>query len=1094
MKTTIKFVGKYKVPGVDNYATINDCYNYIKDKRLLGLDIETTRKFQKEKEKKGQVYRGGLDPYLSNVVMLQIGDLNEIYVIDVRDYTKKELEPITTFINWNSTCTFVGVNLKFEGKHLRHNYGIRLNKVWDCMIVEMCLYNGLQRSYSLAGMAFAYLDIKKVEDISLFESEKESTMNDEFIRENEYLLTPFEIANNEQINKMTRMEFVTIGTKKFNATQILYGADDILYPILIMERQLLGRKISNGEVYLPHRLFRLENKFTQVIADMELNGVPFNPEVWLKIAEEQEGVYNERLGILNKYIEQFYPKFVEAENLFNLHRRCMVEWSSSKQVIELFRYLDICPKEFSKSTKKMDWTVGAVALLKTLDNKYKDSYMEQNWQGFEVDESGNFIEDNQRLILAYLLFKRAEQNITTFGREWLKYVHPITKRVHTNFRQILNSGRMASSSPNVQQIPGGVYREAFAVNNEKHSLVFADFSNQEVRTVACLAEEEVMIDFFVNGHPVYGDDMHTYTANNMNKAHDPSAEDFPNAKDKENFTPFHKKKRGEAKVISFGLLYGKEAKGFAEDFGLTPDEAQVFIDNYFSAYPKLKEAMDKWAKHTFKNEYIQIDTLVDRRWFNEDFKVMEETNEEIREFYPEEYFERGKMNSAEKALIKEQLNQEYPEIKQLWRKYFGIRGSIQRKSTNYRIQGCIPASSNVLTDKGWVTIGEFDNGIVWTGENWAPATKVSRGLAPIIKLTLSNGYEYICDNRHKLLVKSDNQLDTEFCHIDNILGKSVIFDTKISKWGVENGSEEDWYWFGRLIGDGWVTKSGAWGIVFNRDEFADKDRFCNWLDTKNLITKTSNKNYKGYSVNFKLKGKKSNPEDANVVEVRLTSKDSHKLLNAWSICIGFSGNKHLPRLVFNLDYNRRLAIFKGWYDADGRKYSSRGGVVINGKRYNRLSCSNTKLQQDFLKLIQTLGMTGRIDTQKTSTDIYIHTEPLDYIVDKIEYLGYEEETFTLTVQDHLHRFSNEGLISKNTSSSETKSALILMREELIKKGVEDVWVIVAVHDEIGLEVINPEREDFAVEFIERNMMNGANLFLNPPIMKAEAVIGKYWVH
>ena len=83
MKTRINFVAKYKVAGVDNYSTIEDCYNYIKDKRLLGLDIETTRKFQKQKEKKGQVYRGGLDPYLSNILMLQIGDLNQIYVIDV---------------------------------------------------------------------------------------------------------------------------------------------------------------------------------------------------------------------------------------------------------------------------------------------------------------------------------------------------------------------------------------------------------------------------------------------------------------------------------------------------------------------------------------------------------------------------------------------------------------------------------------------------------------------------------------------------------------------------------------------------------------------------------------------------------------------------------------------------------------------------------------------------------------------------------------------------------------------------------------------------------------------------------------------------
>jgi DNA polymerase I-like protein with 3'-5' exonuclease and polymerase domains len=686
MKTKTYFIGKYKVDGVEDYATIDECYQFIKNKRLLGLDIETTRKFQKRKESKSDVYKGGLDPYLSNVVMLQIGNLEKIYVIDVRDYTQWELSPILDFINWNKECTFIGVNLKFEGKHLRHKYGLRLKKVWDCMIAEMCLYNGIQRSFSLAGMAYEYLDVKKVEDINLFERERESTLNDDFIEENEHLLTPFEIANSEQIDKSTRMQFVTIGTKKFTAKQILYGSDDILYPILIMERQLLGRKLSNGEVYMPQKLFRMENSFTQCIADMELNGMPFSKEVWLGIANEQKTHFDIRLAELNSYIEYFYPKFVEPANLFGYEQRCMIQWSSSTQVVELFRYLEICPKEFSKQTKKQDWTVGATALLKTLKNEFKTNYQEQTWIGFEKDENGNFIEDHQRLILAYLLFKRSEQNITTFGKEWLKYVHPITHRVHTNFRQILNSGRMASSAPNVQQIPGGVYRDAFKVLDEKNTLIFADFSNQEVRTVACLAEEDVLLDFFINGHPIYGEDNHTYTANNMNKAHNPDAEDFP-ANKTDGFTKFHKKKRDEAKIISFGLLYGKEAKGFAEDFGLTKDEAQVFIDNYFGAYPKLKQAMDKWATHTFKNKYIQIDQVVDRRWFNDDFEEMERVNEQAKEYYPEEYFQRGKMSGEEKASLKEEINEKYPELKNIWRKYFGIRGSLQRKSTNYRIQG-----------------------------------------------------------------------------------------------------------------------------------------------------------------------------------------------------------------------------------------------------------------------------------------------------------------------------------------------------------------------------------------------------------------------
>src|SRR5699024_4566582 len=125
----------------------------------------------------------------------------------------------------------------------------------------------------------------------------------------------------------------------------------------------------------------------------------------------KRGEYEERLAILNKYIESLYPKFVEEPNLFDFERKCKIEWGSSKQVIELFRFLDICPEEYSKQTKRKEFTVGAVALQKIIPNKYKDAYSNQQWLGFE-EVDGSFVENHHRLILAYLLLKRSEQCIT----------------------------------------------------------------------------------------------------------------------------------------------------------------------------------------------------------------------------------------------------------------------------------------------------------------------------------------------------------------------------------------------------------------------------------------------------------------------------------------------------------------------------------------------------------------------------------------------------------------------------------------------------------------------------------------------------------
>ena len=979
-KPTIYFVSNYKVEGINNYATVEDCYNYLKTKTIIGIDIETSAKSPEifKEFRRNKQFRPGLDPYLTKIVMLQLGDFEKIFVVDVRCFSKEELKPLINLLNYNKDLTLIGQNLKFEQKHLKFNYGINFYKVKDIMIQEMCLYNGLTRSYSLAGMAKEYLGVKSVNDFSLFALESKSTLDDEILLNNDYLLTPFEVADEEIIDKGTRMEFVTIYDKPFTEKQILYGSDDILYPLLISERQELGRILPNKEVYKPIKLFDLENKMVLVNADMELNGMPFKQEIWKNIENKKHKEYLERLNILNSYIEQLYSKFVEEPNLFNFHRRCIIEWGSSKQVIELFRYLNICPKEFSKQTKKLDWTVGAVALLKSIPNELKDAYNNQQWIGFDKDESGSYIENHNKLILAYLLMKRSEQAVTTFGLEWLKYVHPVTGRIHSNFRQILNSGRMASNNPNClsldteiltptgwkksnevsvgeeaysfnlsrkeleiqkinqvyhgtgnlieiesntnfnacltdthrnlfvdrkngefkvkptnefmkdahilnasifneginedenfltlllatqadgtyhgnkirfsftkerkinrlkrvldilkidylhnkrsnsdiyefyvsisedyfkgylknkkltykllnlslsnryfiideihnwdglykqkssycslieenidvlqavhtitntrskvrmykdkyfnlditrrnytgtanskltnigednvwcvnvdnsfivcrrggttfitgncQNLPQGVYRDAFAL--DEGSVISSDFGNQEMRTAACISGENVMLEVFTKGHKIYEDDLHMATADAMNKALHPGADYLPKKGD-EKFTNDIKKQRDRAKIVNFGILYGKEAKGFAQDFGMELIDAEEFIKNYFKAYPKLQLLMEEQAKKTFKNNYILINSITDRRWFSNLFEEMEEFRKKASSFFPEEYFT-NKMSKEKKALLKEELNSLYPEIKEYWRGFFGIKGRIQRKSTNYLIQG-----------------------------------------------------------------------------------------------------------------------------------------------------------------------------------------------------------------------------------------------------------------------------------------------------------------------------------------------------------------------------------------------------------------------
>lgn len=492
--TSIYLVAPYTIEGVEN-ATIFECASYLDSISIIGVDIETSRKFKLGTYKNENIYKPGLDPYLSKVVMLQIGDLNKVFVIDVRHYTKEELEPIFHNLHYREDKLIVGVNLRFEGKHMKHTWEVRFKKIWDAMIVDMVLWNGIPMRYTLAAMAERYLGVKQKKDNYLFESmydEAKITLDDDLLKTNEEYITPFEIANNFELDKSTRLQFLTIGDKNFTYEQVMYGADDIIFPILIRERQMIGRKISEKDIYYPELCIRIENAFVNVLADIELNGMRFNKEKWIALAEKKEAEYQKRMKELNKYVTSLYPHWGYNDLFHPDEPECLIQWSSSKQTIKFFKELQLCPKGFSKQTGRMEDTVGAKEMTKQLKPKYKILYDKGVWEEFEKDENGKFIEDHQKLILAFLNIKKLEQCCTTFGKEWVKsYIHPITGRVHTSYRQILNTGRISSTNPNCVSLdteiltPTG-WKKYFEVT--KGTEVYAFDKNEEMLKIEKVEE------------------------------------------------------------------------------------------------------------------------------------------------------------------------------------------------------------------------------------------------------------------------------------------------------------------------------------------------------------------------------------------------------------------------------------------------------------------------------------------------------------------------------------------------------------------------------------------------------------------------------
>ena len=153
-------------------------------------------------------------------------------------------------------------------------------------------------------------------------------------------------------------------------------------------------------------------------------------------------------------------------------------------------------------------------------------------------------------------------------------VNPLTGRLHTRLHQAaVATGRLASSDPNLQNIParteeGRAIRAAF-VPREGWTLLDADYSQIELRVVAALAQDPILLGAFQRG-----EDIHRRTASEVMGI--PMAE-------------VTGEQRSAAKAVNFGLLYGQGAYALAASLGITFKEAKSFIERYFERMPRVAE-------------------------------------------------------------------------------------------------------------------------------------------------------------------------------------------------------------------------------------------------------------------------------------------------------------------------------------------------------------------------------------------------------------------------------------------------------------------------------------------------------------------------
>lgn len=333
--------------------------------------------------------------------------------------------------------------------------------------------------------------------------------------------------------------------------------------------ELAKYHIKNFDEKEANLFYDMELPLTYVLYDMERNGVSIDKEYLAKFSKD-----------LSIKIENLEKQIFEIANeSFNIN--------SPKQVGEiLFEKLGL--KSKGKNKTKTGYSTSAEVL-------------EELAQEYEI----------AKLILEHRHLSKIK---ATYIDALPELICDIDNRIHTTFNQtITTTGRLSSSNPNLQNIParteiGNEIRGAFVPKNPNDVILAADYSQIELRLLAHYSEDEILTEAFRNN-----EDIHSATAANIfNVPIDEVTSDM----------------RRKAKTVNFGIIYGQTRYGLAESLGITPQEAQEFIDKYFETYPKIKEYMEKTKLFAIKNGYVE--TLYGRKRFfgNE----LNSSNRNIREF------------------------------------------------------------------------------------------------------------------------------------------------------------------------------------------------------------------------------------------------------------------------------------------------------------------------------------------------------------------------------------------------------------------------------------------------------------------------------
>ena len=381
-----------------------------------------------------------------------------------------------------------------------------------------------------------------------------------------------------------------------------------------------------------------------------------NPEQWRQKCEDDLKDLNAVKIKLDDFILENPDKYVNyidnQLSLFDSGIKCRLNWSSSKQVIPFMQSLGVNTLTKDKETGLMKHSVDK----KVLGPQKK----------------------KHPIISTYIEYTEHQKVVSTYGENWFDYINTVTGRIHSNYQQIMNTGRLSSGQkgrpkqglpqlPNMQNIPSDNRTRSCFQAEPGNLLIVSDYSGQEQIVLANKSLDKDLIRFYKEGLG----DMHSFVASKI----------FPDLSNLslDDIKNNHKGKRQIAKSAGFAINYGGTGITIAQNLSIPLEEGEQVYKEYFKAFPGLANYFKQEKARALALGYIQFNNVSGRKCFIPFFEEYQKLHREI--YDTEGFWDSYKLEKSMDSFIFK--NHFKPKV----REYFMKKGDIERMSLNYPIQG-----------------------------------------------------------------------------------------------------------------------------------------------------------------------------------------------------------------------------------------------------------------------------------------------------------------------------------------------------------------------------------------------------------------------